>query len=537
MDSNILKSITFLFFLFISICCTNDIPENGKDPGTGTDTIDSGELIYKVYKTYAYVQIDFVDDQKEYFIEYPQKVTSAVIRPYQLNIAASINEKKVSFKLPKAGSYVAYINGFKIIIYAESREVLPSGASVINVAKDIGCDTTGNVNETNRIQSAINSTPSGKILYFPRGRYLVSQLKIRNKTGFNIHLARGAELVADTMNLSTYDLTDVFGAAGPSNIVGRDTWPNPRAFILIDECQQLNITGYGMINGQGRAARRNSVNMYGREGSGRYHNIIITRSKDVRLDGIISADPGAWNTHIIKSRNITCHNVKLMNELNYAPIPGNVNEIDHDRVNTDGFDIDSSSDVLIENCFGYCGDDNVVIKTTQSLGLLDNVDGVMVRGNVFITQKSSMKVGTETGADEMKNILFYNNDVLEADRAIALYCYDGANISNVKWENNRVEDCYENSQKRIVAIEILPRVTGSKAGCATSVEINDTYIRKTFPNKSRITYSNINASSSCAQSGAESMQVSISNYVINGNKIDKLSDEFTTSGSPSVIIE
>lgn len=526
-------SLLFLVLLFIS-CTSHAVPEVPKDSDIDTNVV---HLAYTNFKTYAYVQTDFTSAQKKYTIEYPEKITSAVIRPYQLNIPVTVADNKISFSLPKVGHYVAYINGFKIIIYAEEPEILPSGNSVINMVKNLGCDTTGTINETSKIQSAISGTPSDRILYFPPGRYLVSQLRIQNKTGLSIYLARGAQIIADTMQLSSYDLTNVFGAAGTSSIVGRDTWPSARTFILIDECQNIDISGCGMINGQGRAARRNSVNTYTTEGRGRYQNFIISRSKNVTFKGVISADPGAWNTHILKSNSVTFSNVKLMNELDYAPIFGNVNNIDHDNVNTDGFDIDSSSDVLIENCFGYCADDNIAIKTSQCLGLLDNVDGVIVRNNVFLTQKSSLKVGTETGGSEMKNILFSDNDILEADRAISLYCYDGTKMSNIKWVNTRLEECYQNNQKRVIQLEVLPRVTGSKVGCATSIEINDTYIRKAFPNKSTVKYSSQNASTLCAQTSSTSMQISISNFVVNGVKVTSLSNDFTISGNPTVTLK
>ena len=177
---------------------------------------------------------------------------------------------------------------------------------------------------------------------------------------------------------------------------------------------------------------------------GKPANLIrIRNSRNVSIEGILLRDPAAWNTHIHYSDGVTIRDVKLIND---ATVP-----------NTDGFDPDASTNVMIDHCFAYCSDDNVAVKTTNNLGLNKELQNVVVRSCVFLTRKSSLKVGTETKAARMSDILFEDNDIVECDRALALYCNDGALFENITFSNNRVERNYPDSQRRPIHFKISER--------------------------------------------------------------------------------
>lgn len=528
---NYSKYISILLsVLFISFGCKdNNVEDIGLRNGSGAT--GDVKLVCTQFKTYFYAQADFLDSNTIYSIEYPEVISTAEIRPYKSNVAASIDGNKLKFKIPQPGHYVAYVNNKKVILFIEKPEIIPSGSNVRNIVSNYNCDTTGVSNETTKIQAAINDVAgTDDVLYFPPGKYKTSQIRIINKNSVNIYLARGARIVADTTDLVSYSTDNVFGAPATSSIVGKTKWTASRTFILIDQSQDINIKGYGMIDGQGRAARRNATVLNGSESRGRYRNFLITRSDNVLLENIISADPGVWNTHILKSENVTCDNVKLINELDYAPIAGDINNINHDNVNTDGFDIDASQNVLVRNCFAYCSDDNVAVKTSEYSGLLGNLDGVVVQNCVFITQKSSLKVGTETGASEMKNINFKNNDVLEADRAISVYCYDGAHIE-ARYENNRIESNYPDAKKALVHISVKPRVAGESLIGSCNIDIIDTEARVNFPQKSIVEYQT-------NQATGDGVKVKFRNFSVAGVKITSTNNTiFRYSGPVDVSFE
>jgi polygalacturonase len=230
--------------------------------------------------------------------------------------------------------------------------------------------------------------------------------------------------------------------------------------LILIEGENIHIWGRGAFDGSGTAVRA----------QGRPANLIRVRnSKNVLVEGIIQRDPAAWNTHILYCENVVFRGVKVLNDFALA--------------NTDGFDPDASKNVIIEDCFAYCNDDNIAIKTTNNLNLLQNVENITVRNCVFYTRKSSLKVGTETKGAMMRNILFENNDVIGCDRGLALYCNDGALFEDIRWVNNRIEKNVPDSQRRAIMFRISNRYG---KGNIRNLLIKDCVFYEDFPNKSTI---------------------------------------------------
>lgn len=504
------KSFIFLLFLFLPLMIMKGQTEI--------------KLTHIPFKDYAYVQTDYLNNKTTYSLTYNEPIKSAEVRPYSKNVKCDIKNNSIKFSLPAEGHYIAYINGFKIIIFAQKVENVPSGKKVVNVVTDLKINNTGKINQTKEIADAItNIAGSGKTLFFPKGTYLTSQLRIVDKNNVDIYIEKGAVILADTTTLN-YETNDIFGRPTISAIPGKRKWTSAPSFVVVDNCKNVSIRGYGMIDGQGRSSRRNAIILFDVESAGRYRNFLITRSDNVLLEDIISADPGVWNTHILHSKNVTCLRVKQMNELKYNPIKGDLNRMGHDNVNTDGFDPDASQNVLIKDCFGYCADDNVAIKTSQYSGLLGDVDGVTVEGCVFLTQKSSLKIGTETGGTFMKNIIFRDNDVVESDRAISVYCFDGADISAV-YENNRIETNIKDTKQALVYIELKPRLEGSRVGKA-DIQIKNTSALMQFPKRSRILYTGENSSD---------LKVTFTNFKVAEQVVTDINNDiFEYKGNPTV---
>jgi hypothetical protein len=202
--------------------------------------------------------------------------------------------------------------------------------------------------------------------------------------------------------------------------------------------------------------------------------VLAVNSADLVLNGIMLQDPGSWNTQILKCKNVEIRNVKLMNDI--------------DLSNTDGFDPDATQNMQIIDCFAYCSDDNVAIKTTNYGNYLDDVDGITVKGCVFLTKKSSLKVGTESRGTNMKNILFEDNDVLECDRGMALYVSDGAHYDNIQYINNRFERNHPDAKQMWMNFTANRRNPNSNLGKMTNVLVKDCMFYRTFPKKSEIKY-------------------------------------------------
>lgn len=374
-------------------------------------------------------------------------VKKADVSPHSRNIKAHTNGSKVSFEVSSYGQYCLNADGRTYYLFADKPAASPEGVSILSYKK---IDASGRKDITSSVQKAINECArSGRTLVFPAGTYLCKQLSI--PSGAGIHLEKGAVIKANPGSWEYF--------------VSRDDVTTKR-FISIKDASHIRITGQGAIDGSGRQLRESF------DDKARMRLLMAINSSDILIEGVMLRDPGSWNSQILLCRDVTIRNVKLLNDMQIS--------------NTDGFDPDASTNVLIENCFARCSDDNVAIKTTGYSGYLGDVDGIVVRGCVFITKKSSLKIGTETRGSAMKNIVFEDNDVLMSDRGMAVYVADGALVENVLYSNNRFEKYTGNGKMTGFEFSVKKRKADSPVGSITGLVIRDCSYEKPFPKESSI---------------------------------------------------
>jgi hypothetical protein len=100
---------------------------------------------------------------------------------------------------------------------------------------------------------------------------------------------------------------------------------------------------------------------------------------------------------------------------------------------------------VVEDCFHYTSDDAVVVKSFADRPVAD----VTVRGNVLLSKKSALKIGTESAAD-ISGVTFADNDVVECDRGMTLASEDGHTIRGTQYINNRFEEPYPDARRRLI---------------------------------------------------------------------------------------
>jgi polygalacturonase len=95
----------------------------------------------------------------------------------------------------------------------------------------------------------------------------------------------------------------------------------------------------------------------------------------------------------------------------------------------------------------YTSDDAIAVKADHRL-----CENVLVKNCVFWTVKSALKIGSDPyfGA---RNIVFQNNDVVHADRALALYAGKGF-IENVKFIDNKSEFVGGNAKRQLIVFQV-----------------------------------------------------------------------------------
>jgi len=436
-----------------------------------------GKIPVEKYKDYHYVSFPMKSKLTAYITLKNEALESVEVSPKSKELKAELIQNTAAIVLYNPGYYMALINKkYKFFIFAEKPEK-PELTNIINVL-DLGIDNSGETNVTRKLQQAINQSAEEKrTLYFPAGEYKTFPLTIGSNT--RIYLDKNAVIKADISDLNAFQSNDDL---------------KTKRFIYIKDAENVKIGGTGAIDGNGKALR----DKYGEDA--RMRLMMIFQSKNVSVEGLMLKDPGSWNTQILCSEDVQFKYVKLLNDIEIS--------------NTDGFDPDASQRVLIENCFAYCSDDNVAIKITNYSGYRRNVEDITVRGCVFLTKKSSLKVGTETRGEWIKNVLFEDNDIIQSDRGMALYVSDGATLENIRYVNNRFEYNYPDSKRCGIHFYVNKRNRDSKLGEIKDIWIKDCSFETSFPRASEIESSG----------DTPKINVTIDNLVIAGKKCNSLED-------------
>lgn len=388
------------------------------------------------------------------------------ISPKSYHVSGAMENNILRFTIDRTGYFVirfAKNQEFekRIVLFVDSPCSLPPG-NIVDITKEYGVDNSGKKNETKKIQKALNDI-SGKdaVLYFPAGTYSATMLKINSKS--RIHFAQNARLLANTSTIVPY-----LGDNGEST----------NRFIYIHDAKEITVTGLGGFDGNGTFFR-GVFKPDKSKGDNSMRLLYIVNSQNIVFDGILLKDPSRWNTQIVGCKNITFNHCKMLNNPN----------INSSLTNFDGWDPDASKDVLIENCFGWAGDDNVAIKCVgkSTPKILNDVENITVRNCVFLTKKSSLKIGTETRCGSIKNILFDNIDIIESDRAMAIDVQDKAIVEDVLFRNIRIEYFYPDAQRRGININLSKRNFSQPViGKIQQIRFENCNFEQSFPNGFRI---------------------------------------------------
>ncbi|MGV3510320.1 MAG: glycoside hydrolase family 28 protein [Sphingobacteriaceae bacterium] len=243
---------------------------------------------------------------------------------------------------------------------------------------------------TKSINNAITacSQKGGGVVVIPRGLWLTGPIELKNNV--NLHLKSDA-LLSFTTDLSQYKLIQ-------TNWEGLEAIRN-QSPISGTNLVNIAITGKGIIDGNGDAWRMvkkekltesqwknliasggalsddkkiwyptesslkgSKVKKAGVIAGGktaedfaeikdflRPNMIVLTKCKNVLLEGVTFQNSPAWNIHPLMSENITIRNIYAKNPW-YAQ-------------NGDGLDIESCNNVLVENSVFDVGDDGICIKS------------------------------------------------------------------------------------------------------------------------------------------------------------------------------
>lgn len=266
----------------------------------------------------------------------------------------------------------------------------PQGVKVSEVhAEAFGAKGDGTSDDTRALQAAIDATAQkhGTLVLKP-GVYLTGSLFL--KSGMALRLDKDVRIVG-VQTLDGYPKM-------PTRIAGIEMrWP--AALINVYGQSDVKIYGDGIIDGNGKVfwdSYRNLVKDYMPKGlrwaadydAPRPRLIQVFNSSRVELGGGLQLQrSGFWTVQLVYSHDIKVSGVTIHNN------------IDGRGPSTDGIDIDSSHDILVENADIDVNDDALCLKAGRdSDGLRVNrpTEHVLIRNSTIRAGAAGVTFGSET---------------------------------------------------------------------------------------------------------------------------------------------
>lgn len=285
-------------------------------------------------------------------------------------------------------------------------------------------------NMTIMLQKNINLAKEfDRKLTIPSGKYIIGSIFL--PTNFKLELLPGAEIIG-SKEITDYEMIE-------TKIAGvHIKWP--AAIINIINAENVEISGGGRINGQG-------VNWWGKfwgndQNSGmlseyikrdlrwavdylcyRPRNIYVANSKNIQLHHFESFDSGFWNLHLYQCNKVNVSSLVIKNG---------------EGPSTDGIDIDSCEEIIINNCDIKGNDDNIAVKSGRDfLSYKNNVPSRKIRiENCIFREGSGICFGSET-AGGIEDIIVRNCEFYDTGAAIRLKSFSnrGGYIKNIEVNN------------------------------------------------------------------------------------------------------
>lgn len=275
----------------------------------------------------------------------------------------------------------------------------PAIARDFNV-KDYGAKSDGTTPDTRAIQAAIDAAAKagGGTVIVPPGAYLSGSIFVKSNT--DLEVEKGATILG-SQKLADYPMM-------PTRVAGIEmTWP--AALINVYEQSNAKITGQGTIDGDGKIwwdgywALRRQDDPKGLRWASDYDSrrprlIQIYKSSNVTLSGPLLTRSGFWTVHICFSDHVHVDGITIRNNVGGR------------GPSTDGIDIDSSKNILVEHADISDNDDAICFKAGRdSDGLRVNrpTEDVIVRDSVVRDGAAAVTFGSETSGG-FRNIEVYN---------------------------------------------------------------------------------------------------------------------------------
>ncbi|MCR5731525.1 MAG: glycoside hydrolase family 28 protein [Sphaerochaetaceae bacterium] len=157
----------------------------------------------------------------------------------------------------------------------------------------------------------------------------------------------------------------------------------------------------------------------------------IHNSENITIDGLGVINSPFWTIHPVFSKNLKLYNLRIDNP--------------YDSPNTDGIDIESSTDVVVDGCHVDVGDDGIALKSGSGItGIKDArpTSNVIIRRCYVTKAHGGVVIGSETAAG-IDHLLAEDCAFDGTDRGIRIKSRRGrgGQIHDITFRNLEMYDC------------------------------------------------------------------------------------------------
>lgn len=285
--------------------------------------------------------------------------------------------------------------------------------------EDYGAAGDGATDDAVAIQKAIDacSEAGGGRVVVPSGKTFLCG-PIRLKSNVDLHLRPNSVLLANP-DESIYK-ESAFGANEGEGMM----------WISAKDINNLSITGHGRIDGNGIAFMGDELDdSYELKPvttfDPRPHVLTLIGVEKLTIRDVTIGNSAYWTIHLIGCRDATISGVSVLNSIKVR--------------NSDGIDVDHSTDVRISDCHIVSGDDCICLKNRREFEEYGPCTDIVVNNCTMTSRSCAIKIGSEN-MDSIARVLFNNCIIRDSNRGIGIQNRDEGTVTDVVF-SNMIVDC------------------------------------------------------------------------------------------------
>ncbi|MCM1451927.1 MAG: glycosyl hydrolase family 28 protein [Clostridium sp.] len=269
------------------------------------------------------------------------------------------------------------------------------------------------------IQKAIDACADagGGVVIVPAGKtYMCGPIHL--KSNVDLHLQPNSKLLANP-DEAIYKESAFLENEGEGMM-----------WISGKDIENVSITGQGMLDGNG-------ISFMGAELEDSYelkpvttfdprpHALTLVNVERLQIRDVTIGNSAYWTIHLVGCNDATITGATIKNSVKVR--------------NSDGIDVDHSTNVRISNCHIESGDDCICLKNRREYEKYGACKDIVVENCTMVSRSCAIKIGSEN-MDTIANVLFNNCIIKNSNRGIGIQNRDEGIVTNVIFSNMLV-DC------------------------------------------------------------------------------------------------